>query len=107
MNAHKGMEAACWKSHTALWMSHVTYVWGMSHMNESFHMWIGHITYESDMLRMDAHEWVEATSSKPRSTLWMSRVKYPVVMSDMKESIHTWMSNVKAHTTEIPYLAWR
>jgi len=48
---------------------------------------------------MNAHEWVEASSSNPYSTLWMSRVTCPVVISLMRESCHIWMSNIKAHTT--------
>jgi len=30
------------------WMSHVTYEWVMSHMNESCHIWMSHVTYEWD-----------------------------------------------------------
>jgi len=32
------MAAACWKADTALWMSLITYTWGMLHMSESCHM---------------------------------------------------------------------
>jgi len=30
-----------------VWMSHVTYGWVMSHVNESCHKWISHVTYGS------------------------------------------------------------
>jgi len=29
-----------------VWMSHVTYEWVMSHMNESCHIWMSHVTCE-------------------------------------------------------------
>jgi len=33
-------------------MSHVTYEWVMSHMNESCHIWMSHVTYEWVMSHM-------------------------------------------------------
>ena len=59
----------CWdlgrESHFLYSMSHVTYKWVMSHMNESCHIWMGHVTCE----------WV--TSHMIESChIWMSHVTY-------------------------------
>jgi len=42
------------------WMSHVTWEWVMSHMNESCHIWISHVTCEEVMLHVNwsRHMWV-------------------------------------------------
>jgi len=80
-------------------MSHVTYEWVMSHMNESCHIWMSDFTYESVMSHMnESHH------------IWMSHVTYEWVMSHMNESCltHEWEScrkyewathmNVSSHT---------
>jgi len=45
---------------SCLWMSHVTYEWVMSHLNESCHIWMTHVTYEWVMSHMNesCHIWV-------------------------------------------------
>jgi len=45
-----------------IWMSHVTYEWVMSYMNESCHIWMSHVTYE----------WVMHVTHEWSMTIWMS-----------------------------------
>jgi len=42
-------------SHVCSWMSHVTYVWTMSRMNESCHLHTNHVTHECFMSDMCKH----------------------------------------------------
>ena len=56
-------------------MSHVTYEWVMSRMNESCHVWMSHVTYEWVVARMN-ESW----------HVWMSRVTYGWVVSHTNES---------------------
>ena len=65
------MEAACWNSDAALRMSLITYVWGMSRMNESCHMCL-HMT-----------EWKRPPDNHIPP--------YECVMSPMNESCCIWM----------------
>jgi len=65
-----------------IWMSHVTYEWVMSHMNESCHV---------------AYEWVISHMNQPCS-MWMSHVPYEWVTSHMNESCHTWLSHVAPYS---------
>jgi len=56
-------------------MSHVTYEWIMSHMNESCHAWMSHATYQWVMIQISescniwmshaTYEWVEAHKCSP------------------------------------------
>jgi len=71
-------------------ISHVTYEWVMSHMNESCHIWMSHVTYESVMSHI--HE---------SCHIWMSHVTYEWVMSHMNESCHIWMSHVSTHSYSV------
>jgi len=66
-----------------IWMSHVTYEWVVSQMNESFHIWMSHVTYEWVMSHMNES-----------CHIWMSRVTYEWVISHMNEACHIWMSHV-------------
>ena len=63
-----------------IWMSHVIYEWGMSHINESCHIWMSHVIYASVMSHMN-----EACH------IWTSEVIYEWGMSHMNEWGHIWM----------------
>jgi len=56
-----------------IWMSHGTYEWVMSHMNESCHIWLSHVIHSCH--------------------IWMSHGTYKWVMVHMNESRHTCMSH--------------
>jgi len=85
-------------------MSHVTYGWVMSHMNESCHIWMSHVTHKWDMSNMDAscHIWMShvahtkgclSTFMKGKSChIWMSHVAH-------SQSCHIWMSHVASYVT--------
>ena len=87
-----------------IWMDHVTYEWVMSHMNESRHIWMSHVTYEWIMSHMKdschiwmshvSYEWVISHMYETVSHIWLGHVTYEWVMSHMHESCHTWMSHV-------------
>jgi len=62
-----------------IWMSHVTYKWVMSHMNESCHIQMSHVTYE----------WVMSTCYSG-----MSHFTYEWVMSHVNEACHVWICYV-------------
>jgi len=49
--ARESERVRVWVMHT--WMSHVTYEWVMSHLNESCHRWMGHVTFEWVMSHMN------------------------------------------------------
>jgi len=66
-----------------IWMSHVTYGWVMSHMNESCHVWMSHVKYGWVMSRMNES-----------CHVWISHVTYGWVMSRLNESCHVWISHV-------------
>jgi len=65
-------------------MSHVTYKWGMSHINESCHIWMRHVTWMNRV----THEWVV---SRMDESFWFV---FPFVMSHIKEACHIQMSHV-------------
>jgi len=92
-----------------VWMSHVTYEWVMSRMNESCHVWMSHVTYEWVMSRMNEschilishvpYAWV-VQKAKASWLCSMGHVKYASnyvtyesVMSCMNESCSLWMSH--------------
>ena len=68
-------------------MSDVTYVWVMSHTNESCHIWMSHVAHEgvmshmSQLQRLMQYEWV-------MSQIWVRHVTH------IHESCHIWMSHV-------------
>jgi len=78
-----------------IWVSHVTYEWVMSHMNESRHIWMSYVTYEwvTSHMNESRHTWIGLV-------LQMSHVTYERVTSHMtkrcvtNESRHIWMSHV-------------
>jgi len=74
-------------------MSHVTYKWVMSHINESCHIWISHVTYV----------WVLSHMNKS-CHIWMSHVTYEWVMSHIHEScrMESVMSHRGKHTHRVP-----
>jgi len=76
-------------------MSHVTYEWVMSHMNESCHIWMSHVTYEWVMSHVNQsyHEWMYHAIYASYH-IWMSHVTYEWVISHMHESCHIWISHV-------------
>jgi len=88
-------------------MSHVTYEWVMSHMNESCHIWMSHITYEWVMshmnkschiwIRHDTYEWVMSHTNES-CHIWMSHVTYEWVLWHMNESFHRWMIHITSKT---------
>ena len=107
-----------------VWMSHVTYEWGMSRMNEACHVWMSHVMYEWGMSRMNeschtyqwfidptlwvcaisqiTYEWVMSPLNVPRHirmihvthTNQSHQIHYEGVMSRMNESCHVWMNDV-------------
>ena len=102
-----------------LWISHVTYEWGVSHMNESCHAWLGYVTYHLSKGLVVSIGWVswidvksihESLASVDRVNglrqmslakpireschVWMSHVTCELVVSHMNESCHIWVSHV-------------
>jgi len=79
-----------------IWISHVTYEWVLSHMNESCHIWMNHVQYEWVMSHMNEsyHAWM---SHVPYTREWSTNPKgvaivtYEQVMSHMNESCHIWV----------------
>jgi len=77
-----------------IWKSLDTYEWVMTHMNLSCHMWMGHVTCEWVMLHMNEphYEVISHVNESWRRCeschIWMSHVTYEWVMSDMNESCH-------------------
>ena len=71
-----------------IWMSNVSYEWVMSHMNESCLIWMGHVTYE----------WVMSHTNESCHQVLILRchddVPYEWVMSHMNASCPIWMSHV-------------
>jgi len=73
-----------------VWMSHITYEWVMSHMDESCHIWTIHITYERVMshtneschIRMShvVHEW-GLSHMNEACQIWTSHVTLPLPLS--------------------------
>jgi len=92
---------SCMKESCHIWMSHVTYEWVMSHINESCHVtyeWFNsQVMYERVMshLKQSCHTWalVQPKSFIESCHIWMSRVTYEWVMSHINESCHMWMSH--------------
>jgi len=86
-----------------IWMSHITYEWVMSHMDESCHIWMSYVTCEFGMLRRNES-----------CHIWMSHVTYEWVMSHLNESYHTyewvvshiWMSHVTSIAHRNPTHSW-
>ena len=84
-------------------MSHVTYQWVMSRMNESCHVWMSHFSYEWVISRMNeschvwmshvTYEWVVSRMNES-CLIWMSHVSYKWVMSHMIVSCLTWTSHL-------------
>ena len=64
-------------THELIKMSHVTYPWVMSHINESCHVWVNHVTYQ----------WVMSHINKSWR-IWISNGTYECVMSHMNETRH-------------------
>jgi len=84
-------------------MSHVTYEWVTSHMNESRHIWTSYVAYECVVspacIFLYRHTWRAMTHpclsySNVSRHIWMSHVTYEWVTSHMNESRHIWMSHV-------------
>jgi len=82
-----------WATHSQIshiWMSHVSYGWGMSHMDELIvQVWIIHVTCK---------KWCVYRGMARHP--WMSRVTYKWVMA------HVWMSNAKYYMQKA-VRAWR
>jgi len=66
-----------------IWMSHVPYERGMSHMNEACPIWIRHVPYEWGMSHMN-----EA------GPIWMRHVPYQWGLSHINEACPIWMRHV-------------
>jgi len=75
-------------------MSHVTYEWVMSHMNESCHIRMSHVTYEWVMshLNESCHIWTSQLTYEQSCHIWTSHVTHEWVMSHTNESCHIWTS---------------
>jgi len=87
-----------------VWMSHVTYEWGMSGMSEVCHVWMSHVTHINDslILRCGSARSVRSHTNESCHP-WTCHVTYEWFMSHirishtryiMKESCHVWMSHV-------------
>jgi len=102
-----GQLPASMQHQCAIYLSHVTHEWVMSHTNESCHVRMSHVT----------HEWVMASGCCIETTcrrhpfdatsmcIYLSHFTYKWVMSQANESCHMRMSQVKyewvmSHTNE-------
>jgi len=84
------------------WMSHVTYEWVMSHMNESCHMWLSHVTYDWVTSHMNSHvtqfyctytfEFGQYMNESRH--IWMSHMTVERVASHKSESCHTGLLHI-------------
>jgi len=70
-------------------MRHVTYEWGMSHMNEACHVWISH-SHVNEACHI--YEWGMSHMNES-CNIWISHVTYGWIVSHMNESCHRWMSH--------------
>ena len=84
LSTHQGSEYK--RMH--VWMSHVTYEWVMSRMNESCHVCMSHVTYEWVVYEACHIWWIHVTCMNKSCHIGMSHVPYEWVMS------HIWMSHV-------------
>jgi len=84
-----------------IWMSHVTYEWVMSYMNELCRIWVrmSHVTYVNESCHK--YEWVMSHINESCHTheWFMSHQneschRYECVMSHTNESCHMWMGHV-------------
>jgi len=99
-----------------VWMSHVTYEWVTSHVNESCHVWMGHVTHDwvmshtyinsqvrlecwdyNGMSHMNESCWMSHVTHEWVMLLWISHFAFEWVTSRVNESCHTCMSYV-THT---------
>ena len=77
------------------WMvhvTHVTYGWVVSRINESCHVWMSHVPYECVTSQRD-----ETSRTNQPCHKWMRHVTYEWFMSHMNEpwqTCHIWMSHV-------------
>ena len=76
-----------------IWMSHVTYERGMSHINGSCHAWMSYFP----------HEWVTSHSNGPRYT-YESVTSHMNMGSHIQVTSHMWMSHI-TNLTEL-YHTW-
>ena len=72
-------------------MSHVTYTWVMSHMNESCHIWMRHVTYDSESTRWHVIiQWVMSHMSGSwyvkKRHFWQARSRF-VGVADKKSKV--------------------
>jgi len=82
-----------------VWLRHVTYEWGMSHMHKSCHTWMHHATLEWDM-----------SNTNESCHIRMSHIEYQSVVSHMNEHLrftvneacHIWISHV-IHECVVPH----
>jgi len=102
-------------THSYIWMSHVTYEWVMSHMNETCHIWMlrvhcwsyvplyicSHYLYVPIIsmfpLSIDLQKMCVTCHNSficDRAYIWMSHVTYEWVMSHMNETCYIWMKRV-------------
>jgi len=75
-------------------ISHVTYGYVVSHINESRHIWMSHGTHDQVTSRILAHTVCHILMRHVTCHIWLCRVTYKWVTAHMNESRHTWSSHV-------------
>jgi len=76
-----------------IWMSHVSYEWGMSHTNESCLIWMRHVTYETQVPDLYTNR-NKRLDNRIFVLVWMSHVSYEWVTSHTNESCLIYVSHV-------------
>jgi len=81
-----------------IWMGHITYEWGMTHVNESCHMGLSRVTWEWVMPHVNesCHMWMNVNES---CHMWMSDITHrnESCHIEPQRSIPRWDGGVISH----------